>query len=79
MTVDQEKLESSTKGEVNPYIENILGKWFKNIVTLILIIILGIIILFSLIFGWIDKELSLQIGFMILGSILGAWLSNDKK
>lgn len=64
---------------VNLYVERIFGKWYKNIVTLLLIIILTIILVFSLKNGWIDKELSLQIGFLILGAILGAWLSNGKK
>ena len=63
---------------INPYIENIFGKWFKNIVSYLILIILAIFFIFALIKGWIDKETSFQIGYLLMGVILGRWITHGK-
>jgi len=63
---------------INPYIEKTFEEWFKRAVTAFLIFVFSVVLIVSLINHWIDKELSLQIGFMLLGAILGAWLSDGK-
>mgnify|MGYP001581284801 CR=1 FL=1 len=64
--------------ETNPYLDKIFGVWFKKIVTAFLILVLCIFLLFGLLNNWINQDLGLQIAFLIIGSILGAWLSNGK-
>jgi len=64
---------------INPYWNKIFGEWFKKIVTAFLILVMCIILIFGLLKGWINQDLGLQIGFLILGSILGAWLSKNGK
>jgi len=41
------------KQKINPYIENIFGKWFKNIVTLSLIVAIVAVLVIGLIRNWI--------------------------
>jgi len=45
---------------------------------LLLIVILAVVVILGLTNQWIDKDFGLQIGFLSLGAILGAWLSHEK-
>jgi hypothetical protein len=60
--------------EINPYINNIFGKWFKNIVLILLLIPSIFFFCYGVYRGWIDKEFGLQIFFLILGIIIGRWI-----
>jgi len=65
--------------KINPYIENIFGKWFKNIVLLILLIPSIVLLIYALLNGWVGKDFGLQILFLLLGVYMGKGFENGKK
>ncbi|MEK6867562.1 MAG: hypothetical protein AABX98_01950 [Nanoarchaeota archaeon] len=74
----QEKQSYFINSTINPYIENILGKWFKNIILLVLLIPTVFIVVFGASNGWIKADFGLQLFFLLLGIFIGKWLENGK-
>lgn len=70
---------TETNKSINPYIESIFSKWFKNIILLILLIPTIFILILGIIRGWIKEDFGLQLFFLLLGIFLGKWLENGKK
>lgn len=64
---------------VNPYVNNIFGKWSKNIATFLLIIIGGIFAIISAQKNWIDQTFGVELLFFIAGIIIGGLSKNGKK
>ena len=65
--------------EVNPYIDKILGIWFKNIIIFIVILIGAFLLVFGVLNGWIGRDFGVELMFFILGIVIGKWLENGKK
>lgn len=64
---------------VNPYIDNIFGKWAKTIATYLLIIFGAIFAVIAAIKGWIDQTFGVELLFFVAGIIIGNAIKNGKK
>jgi hypothetical protein len=66
------------KKPLNPYIEHIFGKWFKNLVLVILLIPTVGLLFWGFLNNFIDREFGLQLLFLLLGIYIGKWLDYEK-